>query len=163
MATTTRCILVMRCSHRRVKGALPSACEHLLSLQAYQPAQRLGRESRRALSLSACPPVRPVRLVPRRRDHWIDLSAGGAPARSSLKLPEAQILGSASQAPMLHLDLHGFSSWAAQGFPRARTTWAMLDLGPAPFPSLLQLLQLLVPPTELTRPALPASPAPLLK
>lgn len=40
-------------------------------------------------SVPSRPPVRPVRLVPRCRDHWIDLSAGGAPARSSLELPEA--------------------------------------------------------------------------
>lgn len=70
--------------------------------------------------MSSLPP-RPQRALaclarqtcPRRRDHWIDLSAGGAPARSSLKLPEAQIPGSASQAPSDSGLAHGFSSWKA--------------------------------------------------
>lgn len=78
-----------------------------------------------ALSPSACHAcLAPSDSIPRCRDHWIDLSAGGAPARSSLKLPEAQIFGSDS-------------SWAAQG---ARTTLGIRSPSP-PLPSpLLQLL-----------------------
>lgn len=152
LATSTRHVLVYASLPPRPQGGLPRVRVTMYSVPRLSDGEETKQRARRH---SACPACQ---LVPRCMDHWIDLRSGGAPACSSLKLPEAQILGFRPPS----------SIWICTNSPPGQLRGSegqnhYGNLSPTPFATPVAATASLIPPTELTGPVPPALPAHLLK